>query len=150
MLRGKKKHATKICLVHGSFFETIDTDQLLAKSFEQVLGATGRGQKLKAAPRQNDFATSRIVKNASVSLRFRVMTEARPEANILKNYDDICDNTANLVVPLHGKTEITRKKQEHQINDAAQVAGILENARRVFRIKHPFNGYFWVAQTALG
>lgn len=149
LLRGKRKAATKVCLVHGSFFETVAKDNLIAGAFNKVLGELGSKEKISAVPEQSVFASARTVDNASVSLRFRVMTEARPEANILKNYDDIGDDTVNLVVPLHGKSEKARAKKEQQIKDAAQTAGLLDTAERVFRIKHPFNGYFWVLQIAL-
>ena len=39
LLRGKEKKTgnTKICLVHGSFFETISVQELIKGSFDQVI-----------------------------------------------------------------------------------------------------------------
>lgn len=37
LVRGRKKNHTKICLVYGSFFETISIENLISQSFSQVL-----------------------------------------------------------------------------------------------------------------
>ncbi len=37
LLRGKRKGKTKICLVHGCFFETVEVEQLIQQAFSQVL-----------------------------------------------------------------------------------------------------------------
>jgi len=37
LIRGKRKENVKIVLVHGSFFETVKTDNLISQSFSQVL-----------------------------------------------------------------------------------------------------------------
>ena len=148
LLRGKKKSAgVKICLVHGSFFETVSISQLIGDSFRQVFASAGftlSEKFLSAFARQDIFSSVRKVEKSSVSLRFRIMTEARKEANILKNYTAIADNTLNLVVPLHGESETERNEIEKQILTAAQIANIQDNALRKFHIKHPLNGFFLV------
>ena len=153
LLRGRKKSAgTKVCLTHGSFFETVDSSRLIGESFRQALGGAGVSlddDAISAMSRQETFAASRKVDNASVSLRFRIITEARREANILKNYPEIPDDTLNLVVPLHGKSEDERDKAERRIKVVADEAGIRGGDLRMFRIKHPFNGYFLVMQVPL-
>lgn len=35
LIRGKKKDKTKVCLVHGSFFETVATGDLISQSFRK-------------------------------------------------------------------------------------------------------------------
>src|SRR5688572_13015947 len=37
LIRGKKKGKNKVALVHGSFFETIKSSELISQSFSQVL-----------------------------------------------------------------------------------------------------------------
>src|SRR3990167_7785057 len=37
LVRGKKKQHTKVCLVYGSFFETISVENLISQFFQQVL-----------------------------------------------------------------------------------------------------------------
>ena len=37
LVRGRKGKYQKICLVHGSFFETIGVNELIRRSFAQVL-----------------------------------------------------------------------------------------------------------------
>ena len=146
LLRGKKKNAdTKICLVHGSFFETISPERLIGEILRQTLAEAGVKLPDELPPdmaRQEIYAAVRRVENSSVSLRFRVMTESRPEANILKNYPEIPDNSLSLVIPLHGESEEQHAAIERQIQDAAQLTGLDEEDVRYSRIKHPFNGWF--------
>src|SRR3989344_431054 len=37
LVRGRKNNRTKVCLVYGSFFETIGVEDLISQSFRQVL-----------------------------------------------------------------------------------------------------------------
>ena len=153
LLRGRKKNVgTKMCLVHGSFFETVDSSRLIGEAFRQALESAGvslASDAISVMSKQETFSTSREVDKASVTLRFRVMVEAHREANILKNYPEIPDDTLNLVVPLHGKSEDERDKAERRIKVVADEAGIRGGDLRMFRIKHPFNGYFLVMQVPL-
>ena len=152
LLRGRKGGNVKVCLTHGSFFETVSVDKLIRESFRQALETAGVSlpeSELEAMSAQGRFAASRKVDRASVSLRFRIITEARREANIFKTYDEIGDNTLNMVVPLHGESESKRDETERQIKAAARKANIPADDLRTFRIKHPFNGYFLVLQVPL-
>src|SRR6266487_3104653 len=104
LVRGHKKQHQKICLVHGSFFETISVKELISKSFAQVLDEqlveSDLPQDVKQTletmfSEQANFSKVRNVENASVKLRFRVMTEVKSEGNILnpRMYPEISDDT---------------------------------------------------------
>jgi hypothetical protein len=156
LIRGRKKNYQKICLVHGSFFETIDIKELIQKSFSQVLdeklGESDIPQDIKEAlgsifSEQEDFSKVRSVEKASVKLRFRVLTEVKPEGNILnsKIYPEIMDDTINLVVPYHMEAE-----RADVVSRLTLVVGQREMEQvRVLSIKHPFNGWFVVFQVSL-
>jgi hypothetical protein len=158
LVRGKKNRNVKVCLVYGSFFETIRIEDLISQSFLQVLEERlrDRGESfdedvkkklLTILSEQQSFSKVRDVKKASVKLRFRVMTEVKAEGNILnpKKYPEIKDNTLNLILPCHNDSERASLLKKMQI--------VLDNeisSFRAFKIKHHFNGYFLVFQTDLG
>ena len=156
--RGRRGSDVKVCLVHGSFFETIRPEKLISDAFGQAIDEAAptnyfseeeREKIVSIMTSQKPFSTTRHVNKASVALRFRVMVEAKDEGNILNNYEEIGDNTLNLVVPTHGKTENERKSQAKQINAAAKTAEVPGESLSAFFIKHPLNGYFWVLQIPL-
>lgn len=156
LIRGQKKDHTKVCLVHGSFFETISKEDLISESFMQVFQEITdehdqeMNQELKsyikdAFSEQKNFSRVRSIDKASVKLRFRIMTEVKSEGNILNTskYPEILDNTLNFVVPCDNKKEeedILRKFRfcfsDKELEDFS-----------IFKIKHHFNGYFIVFQT---
>ncbi|MGI9055791.1 MAG: hypothetical protein ACR2F2_08325 [Pyrinomonadaceae bacterium] len=156
LIRGKRKENCKIVLVHGSFFETVKVSELISKSFNQVLKETMESSetKLDAKTRnfletlfseQTSFSKVRNVENASVKLRFRIMTEVKAEGNILnsKNYPEISDNTLNFILPSHSE-------DEDQLNiDKMNVVFDNLGSFNIFQIKHHFNGNFLVFQTNL-
>jgi hypothetical protein len=159
LIRGRKTGKSKIVLVHGSFFETIDVKDLIAKSFNQVLqesierSETVFDEKTKQIletlfSEQTSFSRVRNVENASVKLRFRIMTEVKAEGNILNSnkYPEILDNTLNFVLP-------SRNDDEDQLNfDKMSVVfgdNWLSLFKKPFRIKHHFNGNFLVFQQSL-
>ncbi len=156
LTRGKSKANSKIVLVHGSFFETIKVSELIAKSFSQVLRETMESDQTKFDDKtkailetlfseQTSFSKVRNVENASVKLRFRIMTEVKAEGNILnpKKYPEVPDNTLNFVLPSHSE-------DEDQLNiDKMSVVFDDLNSFGVFHIKHHFNGNFLVFQTNL-
>lgn len=155
LVRGKHKKTkcTKICLVHGSFFETVKVEKLIREAFGQVLEERLREEELELSPklhqlllrifsRQESFSRVRQVDDASVSLRFRVMTQARKEGNILssRSYPKIKDDTINLVIPRHSDDDIVeRLKHLRQALSSSEI-----EQGDAFTIKHPFNGYFFV------
>lgn len=156
LVRGKSKENVKVCLVYGSFFETIPVENLISGSFKQVIEERlkGIGYQLndeleavinKLFSEQEAFSKVRKVEKSSVNLRFRIMTEVKVEGNILnsKKYPEISDNSLNFLLPAYSKIDedeimekfnlvfTTKKKEEFSI----------------FKIKHHFNGYFLVFQT---
>lgn len=156
LVRGRKGKAQKICLVHGSFFETISVTELIRQSFKQVLDENLEGTDVPSELRtrldevfseQEDFSRVRIVENASVKLRFRVMTEVKPEGNILnaKQYPEIKDNTLNLVVPYHSEDEKAEVLQKVEFVMGGQAMKHINT----FSLKHPLNGWFVVFQVNL-
>lgn len=156
LVRGRKSGYQKICLIHGSFFETIPADSLVGETFSQVVDEELNDsdfnedvkKKLKGAlSRQDIFSRVRSVDKASVSMRFRVLVEAKPDANILspKNYPEILDDTLNLICPFHSEDE-----KEELISNVASVIGTDQiGTLNIFPIKHPLNGWFLVFQTKL-
>lgn len=94
---------------------------------------------------QTSFSKVRNVENASVKLRFRIMTEVKAEGNILnsKKYFEILDNTLNFILPSHNE-------DEDRLNiDKMNVVFDNLTAFRIFHIKHHFNGNFLVFQQAI-
>lgn len=156
LVRGRKGKAQKICLVHGSFFETISAKELIRQSFKQVLDENLAGKEIPDEIRsqleevlsdQEDFSRVRSVDKASVKLRFRVMTEVKPEGNILNSsqYPEIKDNTLNLVVPYHSEDE---KADVLQKAEFVMGGNEMKNIN-AFSLKHPLNGWFVVFQVNL-
>jgi len=156
LVRGQKKGKQKICLIHGSFFETISTKELISQSFGQVLdeklAGTNVSNELKEQLRaifseQEDFSRVRNVKKASVKLRFRILTEVKPEGNILdsKQYPQILDDSINFLVPYYGEEEKASalEKMEFVMGKDAM------NKFHIFSLKHPLNGWFVVFQVKL-
>lgn len=155
LVRGRKQTATKVGLIHGSFFETIPVQQLIRDAFIQVLQER-LGEKLDAATlselaaaftEQDVFSRVREVENASVKLRFRVMTEAKKEGNILNptQYPEIEDDTLNLIVPLGDPSDIELEMEKMRMAAGANTYSLLT----IKQLKHPFNGHFIVFQSQL-
>jgi hypothetical protein len=156
LVRGRKGKAQKICLIHGSFFETISANELIRQSFGQVLDEKLSDSKISNEDRdrlasvfseQEDFSRVRNVDKASVKLRFRIMTEVKPEGNILnpKLYPEILDDSLNFVVPYHSE------KEKEGIFEKMEIALGRSSVKKfqVFSLKHPLNGWFVVFQTTL-
>ncbi len=154
----KAKDRVKICLVHGSFFETVKVEKLIREAFGQVLNERLNAEDLSIAPdlhelmlrvfsRQDSFSKVRHVEDATVKLRFRVMTEAKKEGNIFnaRIYTKIQDNTLNFVIPNHPAEEIEKRKSYLR---QALSSSELEQGKQ-FTIKHPFNGKFFVLSYSL-
>ncbi len=155
LVRGRKKNHTKICLVYGSFFETISIENLISQSFSQVLEERLKESRkeiseefkqtlLTIFSQQENFSKVRNVEKASVKLRFRIMTEVKAEGNILnpKKYPEIKDDTLNFILPCHNE-----KEEKEILNKAGLVFKL--GQFNIFKIKHHFNGYFLVLQVSL-
>lgn len=155
LIRGQKQTKTKIVLVHGSFFETVKIQDLITNSFRLVLEERLKQSNLEIDEKtrliletlfteQESFSKVRNVENASVKLRFRIMTEVKAEGNILNpvKYPQILDNTLNFVVPSHSNDEDRLNFDKMKL--------VLGNDNFVsFHIKHHFNGNFLVFQFKL-
>lgn len=160
LIRGKHKNNTKIVLIHGSFFETVKSNELISRSFEQVLEETvlkydiqldndTKSILVDIFSEQESFSKVRNIDKASVKLRFRIMTEIKAEGNILNNkkYPEIENNTINLIVPLHHESE-----SEKEINMQKFYTVFDKNtvkSYKIFALKHHLNGYFRVFQTCI-
>ncbi len=158
LVRGRKKEHAKVCLVNGSFFETISVDSLINNSFAQVLDERLKesGTEISGSVKdilssifsvQENFSRVRNVEKASVKLRFRIMTEVKAEGNILnsKKYPEIKDDTLNFVLPCDADED------EKNILGKAELVfdNKTLNSFKIFKIKHHFNGYFLVFQSPL-
>lgn len=158
LIRGRRNDHTKVCLVYGSFFETISVENLISNSFSQVLDERLKEGKQKISEdirqtlislfsQQQNFSKVRNVEKASVKLRFRIMTEVKSEGNILNTnkYPEIRDDTLNFVLPCHDdKQEKDTHSKLRLVFNPSELA-----AFSIIKIKHHFNGYFIVIQTPL-
>ncbi len=153
--KNKKKASQKIALIHGSFFETIQTRELISSSFSQVLNERLTERHIKITPKikelltsifseQENFSKVRNVNKASVKLRFRIMTEVKAEGNILneKKYPEISDNTLNFILPYHSETDKETALNKMDKTFTRKEIKIFTS----FKLKHHFNGYFLVFQ----
>ncbi|MDQ7034017.1 MAG: hypothetical protein Q9P01_04045 [Anaerolineae bacterium] len=144
----------KICLVSGKFFETVAAKDLIQNAFEQVIDERQALKNLEITEdfkktlvdlfsEQESFSKTRSVENASVSIRFRIMTQAVGAGNILSTsqYPKLGVNTLNLVLPYYSNQErdILQNHMRGVMKDAYED---LEQ----FELKHPYNGSFWVFQ----
>jgi hypothetical protein len=155
LVRGISKKNIKVALIHGNFFETVKSTDLISQSFEQVLNERLLEKELEIEENvkdllvdifseQESFSKVRNVDKASVKLRFRIMTEVRAEGNILnsKKYPEISDNTVNLIIPCHDEqNEKLIMKHFSTVCDISQFKRL--------KIKHHLNGYFIVFQQNL-
>jgi len=166
LVRGRKKiravERCKVCLVHGSFFETVPASTLVASSFEQAMSErlAELGEELSDEVRrkllvlfseQETFSRTRSVQKASVRLRFRVMTEVMAQANILNptQYPHILDDTLNFVAPCH--TAADKQVHHDKLGIAFDEMGFADLCPQLSFVilKHHLNGDFLVAQIAL-
>ena len=162
LIRGRKQPNAKVCLTHGKFFETVPVSTLISESFAQALeerldelgeslSVSMRQKLLNLFSEQQTFSRTRNVDDASVRLRFRIMTEVKAGANILNpnQYDQIGDNTLNFAVPCHSDAE--GNQQHSKMRAAFEQMGCsdLFTQTEVFILQHHFNGKFLVFQAQL-
>lgn len=158
LVRGRKSGSVKVVLIHGSFFETVNTNDLISNSFSQVLKERIEQSGIEIPTdvqnllsdvfsEQENFSRVRDVEKASVKLRFRIMTEVKAEGNILNSnlYPAILDDTLNFVLPNHSNSDqaVIESKMK-KIFTAKE-----RKSFQAFNIKHHFNGYFRVYQTMI-
>ena len=162
LIRGKKQPNVKVCLTHGKFFETVPVSTLISASFGQALeerldelgeslSLSLKHKLLDLFSEQQTFSRTRNVDDASVRLRFRIMTEVKAGANILNpnQYPQIGDNTLSFAVPCHSDAE--RNQQHNKMKIAFQEMDCekLFSQMEVFSLQHHFNGKFLIFQTNL-
>ena len=162
LIRGRKRSNVKVCLAHGKFFETVPVSTLISDSFRQALEerldelgtslSVSMKQKLvNLFSEQETFSRTRNVENASVQLRFRIMTEVKAGGNILNQnqYPQIDDNTLNFAVPCH--TEEEQKLHIDRMKVAFEQMNVsnLFSQIKIFTVQHHFNGPFLIFQTNL-
>jgi len=158
LIRGRSGGNTKVCLVHGSFFETLPVETLLKQAFSRVLeerisesrldiNAEVKAALIEIFSQQESFSKVRDIDNASVKLRFRVMTEAKAEGNILNpsRYPDLKDNTLNFVLPCEDEAMQTAIFAYIKLAFAESEVKQMS----VFRVKHWLNGWYLVFQVPL-
>lgn len=162
LTRGRRRSNVKVCLVHGKFFETVPVSTLISESFGQALeerleeldtslSASMKQKLLDLFSEQETFSRTRSVDNASVRLRFRVMTEVKARGNILNQnqYPEIDENTLNFAAPCHNEAEqklhIDRMKVAFEQMNLSKLFSQIE----IFTLQHHFNGPFLIFQTNL-
>jgi hypothetical protein len=102
LVKGVCEATLRVCLVHGRYFQTMAIPKLIREAFRQVLTGIADAQQEQSelteifVLRQIDFSRTRHVAGSAVSLRFRVMTQVEPDANILER---VPADSLNFVVP---------------------------------------------------
>ena len=162
LVRGKKTPDIKICLSHGKFFETIPVSTLIPEAFGQALEERLAELELELSEpmkqalldifsEQETFSRTRSIENASVRLRFRIMTQVERGANLLNpnQYPQIGDNTMNFAVPCHDEAE--KELHIHRMQTAFRQMDALHlySQMGVFLLQHHYNGNFLIFQTNL-
>ena len=162
LIRGRRQSNVKVCLPHGKFFETVPVSTLISESFGQALeerlkelgetlSVSMRQKLLDLFSEQQTFSRVRNVEDASVKMRFRIMTEVKAGANILNpnQYPQIRDNTLNFAVPCHSDTEQDQQHDKMRIAFEEMECESLFSQMEFFILQHHFNGKFLVFQTQL-
>ena len=112
LLRGKCQCYKKICLVHGRFFETANTEEVVRLALGQILTDCLDGKERDDRPELMESLSRalaqevlspqfRRVTNASVAFRLEVEADIIEKANILNSdyFPAIRDDTINFVIP---------------------------------------------------
>ena len=162
LIRGRKQSNVKVCLTHGKFFETVPVSTLISESFAQALeerlnelgeslSVSMRQKLLDLFSEQQTFSRTRNVDDASVRLRFRIMTEVKAGANILNpnQYPQIRNNTLNFGVPCHSDADQNRQHSQMKIVFKEMNCTRLFSQVEVFVLQHHFNGNFLIFQADL-
>ena len=178
LIRGIKQTTSyplaKTILVSGAFFETMPISDVLANAFHQVttdstpdhLNHTELVRNFEV--QQSHFATSRKVEGSSISVRFRVMAEVNPRANLLNDqrYPMIQANTLTILfheptlkhlspydkiyswdsAPMVIKKCTGYNYLEQAYND---IDTSLKSVTSVSILCHPMNGPFFMAQASI-
>lgn len=169
LIRGCRHSNYKVCLVQGSFFETVPEVQNIQSALCEALHEAMQDSEIQTqAEAENSIDTvldfnwrrehlSKVRKHdeASVSIRMRVMADVINEANVLNSiqYPAITDNTLNMIVP--GQDS---KNSYEQIENLACTkmetafnckAGELPDDITISRLQHLRGGAFVLFQTSI-
>ena len=157
LIRGRKQSNVKVCLIHGKFFETVPVSTLISESFaqaleerlnelEETLSTPVRQKLLDLLSEQQTFSKTRNVDDASVRLRFRIMTEVKAGANILNpnQYPQIRDNTLNFGIPCHSEADQNGLHSQMKFVFKEMNRTRLFSQMEVFVLQHHFNGNFLI------
>lgn len=175
LIRGKirkpDKDLSKTLLVGGKFFETVPVDEVLTDAFAQVAADSANpGVDVsdimdKLSVQQRYFSATRRVTDSGFTVRFRVMGDVDPDANLLteNKYPMIGDNTLTFLahdtqIPADARTTrqfdwqsapaIIRNCTTYELLNVAieDVEPSLKNVTRLSVMRHPLNGPFFMAQ----
>ena len=164
----------KTVLVSGSFFETVPVDEVLTDAFEQVATASTPSD-VDASEftrhfeiQQSNFAETRRVEGSSISVRFRVMAQVDPRANLLsdRRYPMIEANTLTMLIHERRLTNPLLTKKFYAWNEAPvaikrcdaythlgdaldEIDTSLKSVIRLSVLRHPMNGPFFMAQASI-
>lgn len=149
-------------MTHGKFFETVPVSRLISEAFGQALeerlnelgeslSSSLKQKLLDIFSEQETFSRTRNIDDASVRLRFRIMTEVKAGANILNSnqYPQIRDDTLNLIVPCHGDIEQSQEENKMKIAFGEMECANLFPQMEISVLQHHFNGNFLVFQVNL-
>ncbi|NOH00991.1 MAG: hypothetical protein HND47_02925 [Chloroflexi bacterium] len=154
LVRGRRDGFQKVCLVHESFFGTVSAEYLSSEMFSQIVdeNLTDIDKEEKeliknAVPFQKVLSRVGKLEKSSVTLKYQVEIEVKPQSNIFDPfyYPEILDDTLNLICPFHSGDE---KEELIERMDAVVGAKRLGELK-ILQIKHPFNGWFLVFQAGL-
>lgn len=167
LIRGQQKTKCKVCLVYGGFFETVAATESIKSALKQSLNEamTESGMDKPASRKSIDgvmkfdwtrehLAKVRHHKDASISIRMRVMAEVIGEANVLNSnqYPDIKDDTLNMIVPANAELSYERQEQDAIKKMAAAFnlkEGALPPELSVQKFVHLRDGLFVLFQTTI-
>ena len=180
LIVGRKKATpaplTKVCLVHGSFFETIPIREVLlggaAAALKNPSGessidvvsffANDSDEELQAR-----FSATRRIDGAAVKLRFRVMCEVDPDADLMKEtkFPDIINDSISFITKLDpSESEVSDPivgwgdAEDHirTLSAAIKLASALDDVSpdlksylSIGTLKHPSNGGYFLARTSI-
>ena len=157
LVRGRNSGNSKICLVHGSFFETtVKAEYVLRQALQEVLADSLQEQALSQD--QFDMLWRIFVQEifsgqlhkvsiGAVEFKLGVKTHENLGANILSSfyYPEIKDDTLNFVIPLSSfEKNAYRKSSLRRIVSSAE-----QGQGEEFSIDHPRWGKFFVLSYAL-
>ena len=178
LIRGVKQSVSyplsKTILVSGAFFETMPVNEVLINAFNQVALDSVSDESILASlsenfsVQQSKFAETRTIKKSAISVRFRVMAEADPRANLLNEnrYPMIGNNTLTFLhhekpkkinqqsLIMHewesAPLQVKRCTGYRQLNNAyGDIDASLKSNTRVSIMNHPLNEPFFIAQASI-